>query len=127
MPYANPSRAREAARERYARIKDDPDFRERRRKYNYAYYRRDIEKSRADKRERGRRNKYGLSREEMDALIAAHPACRICGSRSRLCVDHDHVTDCVRGMLCTGCNAALGFVERSGWLDAALAYLAAAA
>lgn len=34
--------------------------------------------------------------------------CEVCGSSEKLCVDHDHATGEVRGMLCDLCNKALG-------------------
>ena len=38
--------------------------------------------------------------------------CAICGEYSRvLCLDHDHVTKKPRGLLCCGCNTALGKLE----------------
>ena len=36
------------------------------------------------------------------------PACQVCGAPSELCVDHDHETGLVRGLLCLRCNTAEG-------------------
>lgn len=49
--------------------------------------------------------KYGLTLDEYHAL---GDSCAICGSTKRLCVDHDHNTGEVRGLLCNGCNVGLG-------------------
>lgn len=62
---------------------------------------------------------YSLSKEEYNNLIAAQRGkCAICGSTKRLCVDHDHITGLVRGLLCTKCNtavAALGDDAKGLW------------
>lgn len=55
---------------------------------------------------------YGLTLEELQELIATQGhECAICGqppaAGKRLCVDHDHVTGRVRGMLCSRCNRDL--------------------
>jgi hypothetical protein len=34
--------------------------------------------------------------------------CELCGSKSRLCLDHDHDSGLFRGILCTRCNTGLG-------------------
>ncbi len=56
--------------------------------------------------------KLGLSREEVDRLIApgqcANPACR--NKDRRLCIDHCHNTQKPRGLLCHNCNTALGLL-----------------
>lgn len=34
--------------------------------------------------------------------------CEICGSAEGLCVDHDHASKAIRGVLCRKCNTGLG-------------------
>ena len=56
-------------------------------------------------------------------------ACAICrstspGGKGRFHVDHDHVTQEIRGLLCHGCNTTLGQVKDSpAALRAAAEYL----
>ena len=53
---------------------------------------------------------YGLSRADYETVLEAQDgACAICrGKRPyRLCVDHDHATGEVRGLLCRRCNKLL--------------------
>lgn len=56
---------------------------------------------------RKRAKRYGLSVENLNALLAIDQ-CEVCGSNVRLVVDHDHATGVVRGLLCDLCNKALG-------------------
>lgn len=60
--------------------------------------------------------------------------CALCGlpekatngdKTARLCIDHDHDTGEVRGLLCRGCNHILGAIETKPkeWLLKAEAYL----
>jgi hypothetical protein len=54
--------------------------------------------------------------------LVLYPAGR--GSRESACVDHDHKTGVIRGMLCNHCNAAIGlFAEKPEVLERAAAYL----
>lgn len=70
-----------------------------------------------------RRRRYGLRADEL-AHIDAHGICEVCGTRADLHVDHDHSSGVVRGLLCRGCNTALGLVgERVEVLLALTAYL----
>lgn len=55
---------------------------------------------------------------EQDGKCAI-PVCR----REAKVVDHDHVTGIVRGLLCQGCNVALGFLEDVLWTTGAHEYL----
>lgn len=74
-------------------------------------------------RSRGRWLKHGLDPEK--ALVMLAKGCNACGmpfeSQDDAQVDHDHAccpglvgcSNCVRGLLCSGCNVALGFVKDS--------------
>ncbi len=61
-------------------------------------------------------------------LLRQNGACAICDTRpssaKHLAIDHDHVTGKIRGLLCTGCNWALGrFKDDPARFDAAARYL----
>jgi len=74
-------------------------------------------------RQNWERSKYGASKEDIGLS-----SCVICGSSRRLCIDHDHVTDKIRGILCTKCNAGLGmFDDDADRMMAAINYLKGAA
>jgi len=50
--------------------------------------------------------------------------CAICGEVKKLCIDHDHKTGLLRGLLCTGCNLGLGcFQDNMAILAEAQRYL----
>ena len=62
--------------------------------------------------------RYGMSREqycrwrlEQGEKCAICDATKSAGRHARLQVDHDHVTGSVRGLLCRGCNTALGAMK----------------
>mgnify|MGYP001602129468 CR=1 FL=1 len=63
-------------------------------------------------RGRGLRNKYGIDENEYQLmLIGQYGCCAICRisfKSDKPCVDHDHKTGKVRGLLCAGCNRMLG-------------------
>jgi len=66
---------------------------------------------------------YGLTRARYDELLAKQNGkCAICGADNsgvvrqngeyrRMCVDHDHKTGKLRGLLCTRCNLVLGYIK----------------
>ena len=47
----------------------------------------------------------------VDELVALQPVCEVCGSTERIHIDHDHETGNFRGVLCGGCNTALGLTN----------------
>lgn len=65
------------------------------------------------------KKKFGLTPEQYTDLYEAQGgACAICRATSNftfknLCVDHDHATGKVRGLLCLNCNTALGQLKDS--------------
>lgn len=67
---------------------------------------------------RRRLRPYQLTVEEYHAMFARqNGVCQICKNSNdderNLCVDHDHATNRVRGLLCHRCNLVLGAVEDS--------------
>lgn len=74
--------------------------------------------------------RYGITVADYDALLTTqYGVCAICGKQPALgdilCVDHDHATNAVRGLLCEHCNIAIGsFHENTDTIMSAIAYLA---
>jgi len=76
-----------------------------------------------------RKFRYGITDEEFDQLFFSQGGrCKICGTSDfpykGPCVDHDHTTKKVRGILCFNCNRGIGaFKESTALLEKALQYL----
>lgn len=73
------------------------------------YYEENIERIRKSARRCELRDDFNLTVEEYERLIKN--GCEVCGSFDRLHVDHDHITNTVRGILCQNCNIALGLLK----------------
>lgn len=64
--------------------------------------------------------KYAITSEQYaDLLTYQKNRCAVCGSaeprtKNGWCVDHNHDTGIVRGVLCNPCNVILGFHEKYG-------------
>lgn len=75
------------------------------------------DKDRAGSSNRQLKKLYGISLDEYERLLEKqNGVCAVCGkppNGRRLHVDHDHRTGAVRGLLCSGCNVALGAVDDS--------------
>ena len=76
---------------------------------------------------------YRMTVSEYNALYESQDgACKICNKKKKLVVDHDHSCcpgtrscgNCVRGLLCHGCNMLVGLIEtRSELMDKAMEYI----
>lgn len=71
-------------------------------------------------------NNYSITLEDYNIMVVGQKGqCLICKKSDEvLCVDHDHVTGQIRGLLCVSCNAGIGyFQEKSDLLLKAITYL----
>jgi len=102
--------------QRKYRLRNSPKEREYQKKY------RDNNK---DKRKNGMlKLRFNLTLEEYNLMLDAQGGvCKMCGMPETtrknnsnevrmLCVDHDHNTGAVRGLLCSRCNVNLGHYEK---------------
>ena len=60
--------------------------------------------------------KYGITmKQKQKMVVAQNGKCAICkkelGVGANTCVDHDHKTGEIRGILCNKCNSAIGFLD----------------
>lgn len=114
------------------RMATDPDYRRRHREAAKRSYKRrrqrDPEFRKRDNRDDALRTDYGITLKEYELLREAqNNTCGICGRQSAegekpLCVDHDHETGYIRGLLCFHCNVGIGHLQD----DVALVLKAAA-
>ena len=120
----NPDKVREA-RQKYRQT-----HAEKVRNANRAYRAKNTEKVRSQKAATHLRNRYGLKLADYDSFFEAQGGlCAICESppphQQRLCIDHNHDTGVICGLLCHSCNRAIGlFGDNPERLRAAIAYLA---
>lgn len=93
--------------ERDKSYRQKPKYKEGRNKRNRERYSPEAELSRTLQK------RYGITAAEYDCLFDQQRGlCAIClnppGRGGRLCVDHDHQSGKVRGLLCKPCNSLLG-------------------
>lgn len=75
------------------------------------------------------KSRFGITKETYLKILRKQKyVCAICFGKdplnSKLCVDHDHATGVVRGLLCTRCNLMLGHLDdNKKTLKSALKYL----
>jgi len=110
------------------RTNKSPEAKARHADYMRAYYKGNRSRFRNSELKR----KYGITLEDYSArLLQQGGRCAVCpatigeAKRNRaLFVDHDHETGEIRGLLCGGCNAALGFLrDRPARMHSLVAYL----
>lgn len=83
------------------------------------------------KRKTQYRDMYGIELSEYDRLYAIQGGvCAVCHKpqtdprKTTLCVDHDHTTGEVRGLLCSNCNVGIGHLQDDEeLLQAAINYI----
>jgi hypothetical protein len=74
--------------------------------------------NRTKRLDQARIRSYGISRKEYDQkILEQNNACEICKlpfvPHKNPCVDHNHTTLAVRGLLCSHCNSGLGHFKES--------------
>jgi Recombination endonuclease VII len=71
------------------------------------------------------KSRYGILESDYNnMLIKQNKLCCICRQEKELCIDHDHKTGKIRGLLCRHCNSGLGlFKDDKGLLLEAIKYL----
>jgi len=112
------------------------------RKKNNQWYAEDLNGKRTKYKEFYQRNKeriakyrsehrlekfYSLTKETFNTMLAIqNNQCAICGSKFenlKPCVDHDHTSGKVRGLLCRRCNLDLQVIEKKDFVIKAQNYL----
>ena len=105
------------------------------------YYRKNIIKEKLNQKKWRERNKekllkyqqewslkfhYGLSIEQHEKLLnSQHKKCAICNRKVKLCVDHDHKTGKVRGLVCHRCNTLLVVFDNKRLFKSMIKYIGA--
>ncbi len=93
-------------------------------RYRIRHRERHLKNKRKNQRQYTLRTKFGISLEEYTKILAQqNGCCAICHKApigddryregKNLAVDHDHITNKVRGLLCDLCNRALGQFQDS--------------
>ena len=83
------------------------------------YNQKERNKSAIYHRERILKHRHGITIEDYNQLLLKQNGkCAICGSitpnrknRQNFCVDHDHKTGKIRGLLCEKCNRGIGMLQ----------------
>jgi Recombination endonuclease VII len=122
--YEDKEKRKQSQREWYARNKDNPEFKERRKKSKSLWRNKNLEYHRKYYRTR----RYDITYEEfLDLLKIQDYKCAICSCKiteESSKIDHNHLTNKVRKILCAKCNIGLGqFDDSIMLLNKAIQYL----
>jgi hypothetical protein len=84
-------------------------------KYGKSYYKKNKKRYQEIGRSSSLKRLYGITETEYESMFRSqNGVCGICSVApisERLCVDHNHATGKVRGLLCKSCNVAIGRFE----------------
>lgn len=119
--------ARKVKHESNERVRSaDPEaWIQRRREYVKVYRTKHPDRVKEQERRRNLRQYYGISIEQYDSMLEKQDGkcagCEAQPSNKRFAVDHDHECcagrkscgECIRGLLCSRCNTALGLLNES--------------
>jgi hypothetical protein len=73
-------------------------------------------------RKHGLKYSYGIEQSDYDRMFVEQGGkCAICGTEDmgknkHFCVDHNHTTKAIRGLLCKRCNTAIGLLQ-DDWMN----------
>lgn len=100
----------------WKKVRKTPEAKRRRSEYYKEYSKQPSFKQ--YKRNVQMKNCYGITVDEYNALLTCqNNRCAICYTKTpgrggkNFCIDHDHETNLVRGLLCHACNLMLGYAR----------------
>lgn len=120
---ANPEIMRQRVSDYYY---SNPEYKKKTRGYSREWVKRNPDQRKVYTRN-SRIRAYGISPERYREMLEEQGnRCAICreGNKRAMSIDHNHKTGKVRGLLCDVCNMSLGHIERDGFLEKALEYIA---
>jgi len=78
------------------------------------YWKNRYQRNPKDQKNRSYKHLYDITLDDYNRMYAnQNGCCMICDRPfDVLCVDHNHETNNIRGLLCSSCNRSLGFVDK---------------